>query len=38
VHILEFIAKKGAQVNTRAEDISGRFQELEKSIKEKNTG
>jgi hypothetical protein len=34
---VESVAEKSAQEKTRAEEISGRFQELEKSVKDANT-
>jgi hypothetical protein len=34
---VESVAEKSTQVKTCAEEISGRFQELEKSVKEENT-
>jgi hypothetical protein len=34
---VESVAEKSTQVKTHAEEISGRFQELEKSVKDANT-
>jgi len=34
---MESVAEKSTQAKNRAEEISGRFQELEKSIKDANT-
>jgi hypothetical protein len=37
VQTVESVAEKSAQVKTRVEEISGKFQELEKSVKDANT-
>jgi hypothetical protein len=36
MHTMDSFAEKSTQVKTRAKDISGRFQELEKSVKDTN--
>jgi len=36
-HTVDSFAEKSTQVKTHAKDISSRFQELEKSVKDTNT-
>jgi hypothetical protein len=37
MHIVDIVAEKSVQVKSKVEEISGRFQELEKSVQEAHT-